>query len=106
VKEELKQDKPFVIDPFDDIVADLVGGSMPLPSSVSLSTGDIFAPIGISPEVARLLRELQEKAVVMRRRGMINKGGVVIIEDIETIDVDEVYDENAEGSKATPKPKN
>ncbi len=104
VTEELQQDKPIVIDGFDDIVADLLGGSMPITSYVSRSTNDIIAPIGVPPEIARLMNELHNKAVVMRRRGMVNRGGTVIIEDIYTDDDEDEYDENAEGSLATPKP--
>ena len=51
------------------------------------------------------MNELHEKAVVMRRRGMVNRGGTVIIEDIYTDDGEDEdeYDENAEGSLAAPK---
>ncbi|PHQ67779.1 MAG: hypothetical protein COB92_03030 [Robiginitomaculum sp.] len=104
VTEELIQDKPIAIDKFDDIVADLLGGSMPITSYVSQSTDDIIAPIGVPPEIARLMNELHDKAIVMRRRGMVNRGGTVIIEDIYTSDGEDKYDENAEGSLATQKP--
>lgn len=102
VTEQLQQDKPIVIDSFDDIVADLMGGSMSITSYVSLSTDDLFAPIGVPPEIARLINELHNKSVIMRRRGMVSSGGTVIIEDIYTND--DEYDEDAEGSLATPKP--
>ena len=72
VTEELQQDKPIVIDGFDDMVADLVGGSMPITSYVSRSSDDIIAPIGVPPEIARLMNELHENL-----RG--TRGGVAII---------------------------
>jgi len=98
--EELAENKPFEYDRYNEIVADLVGGSMPMPSYVSRSTDENFLSVTMPPEVIRLLRELDDKKIKMRRRGMFNNRGTVIIEDLGKVDetAPVIVDENEEGS--------
>ncbi len=88
VLEIVQRDKPVEFDRYDPIVADLLGGDTPSLASLTLQVNGQTARSSISPEVARLLRELDSKTVIMRKRGMLATKGKVTIEDIETIDVD------------------
>lgn len=91
VAEEIRRDdRPFRVAKFDTVIADLVGGSRP-----RIATGNITSPTSgssntpLPDEVVRLLRELNNKTEVLRRRKLIGQGrGTVTIQDIETIDVD------------------
>ena len=90
VLEELAKNKPVKFDRYDPVVADLLAGdgSRTPNLNVRLDIAGRSDTSLISPGVARLLRELQQKTKTMRRRGMIMKRGTVTIEDVETIDVD------------------
>jgi len=70
------------IDRYDDVVADLVGGSR-----TSIARATITDPEGnqqtIPVELANTLRELGQKRNVLRKRDLLLRG-TVIIEDIET----------------------
>ncbi len=88
VLEILQRDKPIEFDRYDPIVADLHGGDTPSLASITLLVNGEAARSSISPEVARLLRELESKTEIMRKRGMLKTKSKVIIEDIETTDVD------------------
>ena len=85
VRVELASGKPFKVDKYDDVIADLMGGDRP-----RVATGNIQDVYGqpvdgfeLPPEVARLIRELAQKRQVLRRRGLLTRG-TVVIEDIET----------------------
>ncbi len=88
VLEIIQRDKPVEFDRYDPIVADLLGGDTPSLASLTLLVNSQTAKSSVSPEVARLLRELDSKTTIMRKRGMLSNKGTVTIEDIETIDVD------------------
>lgn len=85
-----QKNKPVKFDRYDPVVADLLAGdgSRTPNLNVRLDIAGRSDTSLISPGVARLLRELQQKTKTMRRRGMIMKRGTVTIEDVETIDVD------------------
>ena len=88
VLEELASNKPIKFDNYDPVVADLLAGDRPSTANLNVS---INGPASIrtnEPRSGRLFRELNRKTEIMKQRGMINKGGTVTIEDIETIDVD------------------
>ena len=82
VQEEIRTNKPMKIDRYDDVVADLVGGSR-----TSIARATITDPEGnqqtIPVELANTLRELGQKRNVLRKRDLLLRG-TVIIEDIET----------------------
>ncbi len=87
VAEDIRQDRPWRIDRYDGVVADLVGGSNP-----RIATGNVQNASGtngpaLPEEVIQLLRELDTKTQVLRQRKLISTGRVTI-EDVETIDVD------------------
>jgi len=103
VRPEIMVDKPMSIDRYDDVVADLVGGSRP---SISRSTvRDLAGNPLPSYELAQLMREFEQKREVLKRRGLIQSGGTVIIEDIDTPS-SQVYDPNVdpESSAVTTRP--
>jgi len=98
VKPEIVSTKPMKIDFYDDVVADLVGGSRP---SIAASTvldrnGE---PITISYELAQLMREFEEKRETLKKRGLIQRGGTVIIQDIATPSTQ--YDPNVDPASST-----
>ena len=89
VLKELESNKPFKFDRYDPIVADLLAGDRPSTSKLNVTINGRSQSARMSPEIARLFRELEQKTRIMKKRGMIRKGtGTVTIEDIETIDVD------------------
>ncbi len=104
VRPEIVAPKPMAIDKYDDVVADLVGGSRPsiARGTVRDADGDV---IPISYELAQLMREFEQKRTVLKRRGLIQSGGTVIIEDIDTSS-SQVYDPNVdpESSAVTTRP--
>ncbi|MGB0907864.1 MAG: DUF547 domain-containing protein, partial [Maricaulaceae bacterium] len=85
MKAEVMSGKPFKIDRYDDVIADLMGGDRP-----RIATGNMIDAnsgrvndFAIPEEVARLVQELQAKRQVLKSRGLWARG-VVVIEDIET----------------------
>lgn len=102
VRAEILTAKPFVIDRYDDVIADLMGGDRPR-IAVGALDRDVNDPFGsgqlqsIPPEVLRLLEELKTKRRVLINRGMIRRG-TVIIEDIETplVTTPQPYDPNVD----------
>ncbi len=89
VSKELDSDKPFKVDRYDQIVADLLAGDTPSTANLNLLSSNGRKAGRFSPEVARLLREVEQKHQILRKRGMLKRGrGIVTIEDIPTIDVD------------------
>ncbi len=88
VLDELEADKPFKFDRYDPIVADLLAGDRPSTAKLNVTINGSNLSAKMSPEIARLFRELETKTRIMKKRGMLRKGGTVTIEDIETIDVD------------------
>lgn len=96
VQEEIRVNKPMEIDRYDDVVADLVGGSRP-----SIATAYVTDAEGnqqqISIELANTLRELGAKRQVLKRRDLLLRGSV-IIEDIET--PSNSYDPNVDPSSS------
>ena len=89
VLKELESNKPFKFDRYDPIVADLLAGDRPSISKLNVTINGYSQSARMAPEIARLFRELDQKTRIMKKRGMIQKGGgTVTIEDIETIDVD------------------
>lgn len=88
VLKELESDKPVEFDRYDAVVADLLAGDTPSTANLNITTNGTQRSARLSPEVARLLRELDSKIEIARKRGMLMKRGTVTIEDVETIDVD------------------
>ena len=88
VLEDLNSDKPIEFDRYDPVVADLLAGDRPMTANLNVRINGHSQSATMSPEVARLFRELERKTEMMKVRGMIMKRGTVTIEDIETIDVD------------------
>lgn len=90
VDEEIKTGGEIVFDRYDPIVADLLAGDRPSTANLNLSVNGRVGSSRVSPEVARLLRELEDKTEIMRKRGMIRRatGGTVTIEDLDTVDID------------------
>ncbi len=88
VLEILAKDKAIEFDRYDPIVADLLAGDRPSTANLNVSVNGNAQSVRMSPEVARLFRELERKTEIMKKRGMILKRGTVTIEDVETIDVD------------------
>jgi len=84
----LDKNKPVELDRYDQVVADLLAGDRPSLQKLNVTIGGQVGSPRISPEVARLLRELEQKTNIMRKRGMLGTKGTVTIEDIPTIDVD------------------
>lgn len=79
VREELSENKPFRVEPYETIVADLAGGN---PSALSGGNGTT-----VTADMQRMLREADRKFQIMRAEGLIKpRGGVVIIEDLVTDD--------------------
>ena len=85
---ELSSDKPIKLDNYDAVVADLLAGDTPSTANLNVTSNGRTRSSRYSPEVSRLLRELDTKTVIMRERGMLQKRGTVTIEDVETIEVD------------------
>ncbi len=103
VRPEIIVAKPMSIDKYDDVVADLVGGSRPSIARANVTDAE-GNPLPISYELAQLMREFEQKRTVLKRRGLIQSGGTVIIEDIDTSS--QVYDPNIdpESSVVTTRP--
>ena len=82
VKEEIRAVKPMKIDKYDEVVADLIGGSNPRIATFTVrnSQGDTQS---ISRELYNTLREINEKRKTLRSRDLLISNSV-IIEDIET----------------------
>lgn len=88
VAEEINEVRPFKIGRYDNTVADLVGGSRPRIATSYVQSGTSGSQEVLPGEVVRLLRELNTKTDVLRKRKLIGTGrGTVTIDDIETIDV-------------------
>lgn len=85
---EIAKDKPVEFDRYDPVVADLMAGDRASTQNLNVRINGQSQTARMTPEVARLFRELEQKTRIMKQRGMILKGGTVTIEDIETIDVD------------------
>lgn len=98
VRAELLSNKPFKIEPYDDVIADLMGGDRPRIATGQVVDADELAGIKfggsskIPAEVVRLLQEFDNKRQTLRRRGQLQTGGIVIIEDIDTTEPS--YDPN------------
>lgn len=88
VLEDIASNKPIKLDRYDPVVADLLAGDRPMTANLNVKINGFSQTARMSPEVARLFRELDTKTKIMRQRGMLMKRGTVTIEDIETIDVD------------------
>ena len=89
VLEILGRGKKIELDYYDSVVADLLAGDTPSTQKLNVTINGLTPGTKISPEIARLFRELDQKTRIMKKRGMINSGGgVVTIEDIPTVDVD------------------
>jgi len=88
VLKELAKDKPLKLDRYDAVVADLLAGDRPSTANLNVRINGQSQSARISPEIGRLLRELDQKTRTMRARGMIAKRGTVTIDDIPTVDVD------------------
>jgi hypothetical protein len=82
VKTEILSGKPMKIDKYDEVVADLVGGT-----HEQIATARIQSAVGgdltISRELYNTLREINEKRKTLRTRDLLISNSV-IIEDIET----------------------
>ena len=88
VMDILAKDKPVEFDRYDPIVADLLAGDRPSTQKLNLQIDGEVQRTSISPEIARLLRELDQKTEIMKKRGMLKTRGTVTIDDIPTIDID------------------
>lgn len=88
VLKELAKDKPLEFDRYDAVVADLLAGDRPSTANLNVRINGRSQSVRVSPEIGRLLRELDQKTRTMRARGMIAKRGTVTIDDIPTIDID------------------
>lgn len=80
-------DRPWRIDRYDFVIADLVGGSNPRIATGNVERADGQSTGPLPNEVIQLLRELDAKTEVLRKRKLIGSG-TVTIEDVETIDID------------------
>ncbi len=88
VRELLAKGKPVKLDRYDPVVADLLAGDRPSLQKLNIQVDGQVNSTSIPPEIARLLRELEQKTDIMRKRGMLGTRGTVTIDDIPTIDVD------------------
>lgn len=90
VQEEVRSGKPFTIDRYDTMVADLSGGRR-----LGSSGSPVGGQLNMSPETARMLGEVRRKQENLRGRGEIGQQpkGWVIIEDL--------YDEPAAADAPT-----
>lgn len=78
VTEELNSGKPFKVERYDTMIADLSGGQR-LGSSGNAISGGTNVPF----EVSRMLTEVRDKKQYLRRQGLLNSSrGYVIIEDL------------------------
>jgi len=97
IQAEIRVNKPMKIDRYDEIVADLVGGSRP-----SIATAYVTDREGnqqeISIELANTLRELGNKRQVLKKRDLLLRG-TVIIEDVDTSTP--AYDPNVDPESST-----
>lgn len=85
VAEDINVERPWDLDPYEDVVADLVGGSLPRIANNVSSIGGTNS--SLPDEVIQLLRELDAKTTILRRRKLIGQV-TVTIEDIYTVDED------------------
>ncbi|WP_371396148.1 DUF547 domain-containing protein [Fretibacter rubidus] len=107
VRVELASGKPFKIDRYDDVIADLMGGDRPRIATGDVRDLDSGTPLDsmqLPNEVQRLIRELSQKREVLRRRGLLSSG-TVVIEDIETPSV-QAFDPNVDPASDTYVPPN
>lgn len=107
VRVELASGKPFKIDRYDDVIADLMGGDRPRIATgnvIDLNSGMPVDSIKLPDEVQRLIRELSQKRQVLRRRGLLSSG-TVVIEDIETPST-QVFDPNVDPASEAYVPPN
>ena len=88
VLQELAKNKPITFDRYDPVVADLMAGDRARTANLNVSINGRTQSVSMSPEIARLFRELDKKTQIMKQRGMLNNKGTVTIEDIDTVDVD------------------
>jgi len=88
VAKDIRTSLPIEIDRYDFVIADMMGGSSRAETRQVID-GLSGQPIGngFPREMARLLKEVEEKAKILRRKGLIGQG-TVIIEDIELEDLD------------------
>ena len=98
VKAEIVSAKPMKIDFYDDVVADLVGGSRPNIASSTI-VDRAGNPITMSYELMQLMREFEVKRETLKKRGLIQRGGTVIIQDIATPSTQ--YDPNVDPASST-----
>jgi hypothetical protein len=93
VKAEILQLSAFVAAPYDSVVADLAGGGTPRVRNLAVQSSNPFndANKNLPPEIARILRETEDKYRILRQRGVVGRvnNGTVVISDIETDDPDE-----------------
>lgn len=87
VAEDIRTDRPWKIDRYDAVVADLVGGSHPRIATGNITSPGVSSNVLLPDEVVQLLRELDTKTNILRKRKLITRG-TVTIEDVETIDID------------------
>lgn len=83
VAEDIRSDKPWRVDRYDEVVADLVGGSLPRISGFHSQNAGSEVPY----EVMQLVRELGAKTKVLRNRKLIGTG-TVTIQDLDTEDLE------------------
>ncbi len=88
VAEEVRTQKPVIVDEYDDFIGDLVGGQRPRAGLFRLKTAAGFPLDSQIPfEAQRLISENKIKYDTLKAKGLIQRG-TVIIEDIETRDPD------------------
>ena len=76
--------RPIIIDQYDYVIADLLGGQRPRAGLFRLQTGAGYPLDSRIPfEAQRLISEVQIKFETLRRQGNLRRG-YVIIEDIST----------------------
>ena len=87
VAQEMAEPRPVEYDRYEDDVADLSGGNRLGASALNTASTRVNG-VGVSFEVAQLLRETNEKFRELRSEGLVGGAqGTVIIEDIETEDL-------------------
>lgn len=88
VRSQLLTSKPFRTDRYDRMIADLTGGQGRTASKSYLQTQSEFGIVRTNRDAFdQYVQELHTKREALERQGLVNNG-VVIIEDIPTIDPD------------------
>ncbi len=80
VAEEISRSRPIKIDNYDYVIADLLGGEGPsMATSYGIDSSGRALNGGRYPiEMERIMREVQDKIKILKRRGMITEGEVII----------------------------